>query len=63
MMTTVPIAAYQVSGEHGMLEAAAAAGSLDREAAVLESLIAIRRAGATIVITYFAREVAGWLRS
>jgi porphobilinogen synthase len=60
--TLAPIAAYQVSGEHGMLEAAAAAGSLDREAAVMESLIAIRRAGATIVITYFAREVAGWLR-
>ena len=44
--TLAPIAAYQVSGEHGMLEAAAANGSLDREAAVLESLVAIRRAGA-----------------
>ena len=60
--TLAPVAAYQVSGEHGMLEAAAAAGALEREAAVLESLVAIRRAGATLVISYFAREVAGWLR-
>jgi porphobilinogen synthase len=45
-----------------MLESAAANGSLDREAAVMESLIAIRRAGATLVISYFAGEVAGWLR-
>jgi porphobilinogen synthase len=60
--TLAPVAAYQVSGEHGMLEAAAAAGALEREAAILESLIAIRRAGATLIATYFAREVAGWLR-
>jgi porphobilinogen synthase len=60
--TRAPVAAYQVSGEHGMLEAAAAAGALDRETAVYESLVAIRRAGARLVMTYFAREVAGWLR-
>ena len=60
--TLAPVAAYQVSGEHGMLEAAAAAGALDREAAIFESLIAIRRAGATLIASYFAREVAGWLR-
>jgi porphobilinogen synthase len=59
--TLAPIAAFQVSGEHGMLEAAAARGALDREAAVLESLVAIRRAGATLVISYFATEVAGWV--
>jgi porphobilinogen synthase len=59
--TLAPIAAFQVSGEHGMLEAAAATGALEREAAVLESLIAIRRAGATLVISYFALEVAGWI--
>jgi porphobilinogen synthase len=57
-----PIAAFQVSGEHGMLEAAAAVGALEREAAVLESLVAIRRAGATLVFSYFATEVAGWIR-
>ncbi len=60
--TLAPIAAFQVSGEHGMLEAAAAAGALEREAAVLESLVAIRRAGATLVFSYFATEVAGWIQ-
>jgi porphobilinogen synthase len=59
--TPLPLAAYSVSGEYAMLEAAAAAGCLDREAAILESLTAIRRAGADIVITYHAREVAEWL--
>jgi porphobilinogen synthase len=59
--TLAPIAAYQVSGEHGMLEAAAAIGALDREVAIMESLVAIRRAGATLVASYFAREVAEWL--
>ena len=60
--TRVPVAAYSVSGEYAMLEAAAAAGYIDRRAAVLEALTSIRRAGADIVITYHAREVAGWLR-
>jgi porphobilinogen synthase len=57
----VPIAAYQVSGEYSMLLAAAERGWLDRDAAVLESLTAIRRAGADIVVTYFAKEVAARL--
>jgi len=60
--TRVPVAAYNVSGEYAMLKAAGAAGYLDERAAVLESLTAIRRAGADIVITYFAKEVAEWLR-
>ena len=59
--TLVPLAAYQVSGEYAMLEAAAARGLLDRRAAALEALTAIRRAGADIVITYYAAEAAGWL--
>jgi porphobilinogen synthase len=57
----VPVAAYQVSGEYAMVEAAAAAGMIDRGRAVLESLTAIRRAGAQIVLTYWALEVAGTL--
>jgi porphobilinogen synthase len=54
----VPVAAYQVSGEYAMIEAAAAAGMVDRDRAVLESLTAIRRAGAQIILTYYATEVA-----
>jgi porphobilinogen synthase len=54
----VPLFAYQVSGEYAMIEAAAAAGLLDREGALLESLTAIRRAGADAIITYYARRVA-----
>ena len=57
----LPLAAYQVSGEYAMLEAAAAAGALDRRTAILESLTAIRRAGADLVITYWASEAAEWL--
>ncbi len=57
----VPVAAYQVSGEYAMIEAAAANGWIDRRRAILESLIGIRRAGAQIVLTYWASEVAGWL--
>ncbi|WP_053651203.1 porphobilinogen synthase [Streptomyces sp. XY431] len=57
----VPVAAYQVSGEYAMLEAAAANGWIDRDRAVLESLTGIRRAGADIVLTYWATEAAGWL--
>ena len=55
------LAAYQVSGEYAMLEAAAVAGALDRRTAILESLTAIRRAGADLVITYWASEAAEWL--
>jgi porphobilinogen synthase len=54
----VPIAAYQVSGEFSMIVAAARNGWLDRERAMLESLTAIRRAGAEIILTYFAKEAA-----
>jgi porphobilinogen synthase len=54
----VPIAAYQVSGEFSLIEAAARLGWIDRERIILESLTAIRRAGAEIILTYFAKEVA-----
>ena len=57
----VPVAAYQVSGEYSMIEAAAANGWIDRDRAVEESLLSIRRAGASIVLTYWAAEVAGRL--
>ncbi len=57
----LPIAAYQVSGEYAMIKAAAASGWIDERAAALESLMAIRRAGAAILITYYAKEVARWL--
>jgi porphobilinogen synthase len=60
--TRVPVAAYNVSGEYSMVKAAAAAGYLDERATVLEALTALRRAGADIVITYHAKDVAGWLR-
>ena len=59
--TTVPLAAYQTSGEYAMLRAAAERGWVDERAAVLESLMGIRRAGADLIITYYARQVAGWL--
>jgi porphobilinogen synthase len=58
----LPIAAYQVSGEYAMLAAASDRGWLDRRRATLESLTSIVRAGAAIVITYAAAEVAEWLR-
>jgi porphobilinogen synthase len=60
--TLLPVAAYNVSGEYSMLKAAVAAGYLDERAAVLEALTGIRRAGADIVITYHAKDVANWLR-
>jgi porphobilinogen synthase len=59
----VPVAAYNVSGEYSMVEAAAAAGYLDRETAIMEVLTSIRRAGADIVLTYWATEAAGWLNA
>lgn len=58
----LPLAAYQVSGEAAMIEAAAERGWIDRRGAVLESLTAITRAGAGVVITYFAADAAEWLR-
>jgi porphobilinogen synthase len=54
----VPVAAYQVSGEYAMVEAAAAAGGIDRERVILETLTSIRRAGASIILTYYALEAA-----
>ena len=58
----VPVAAYQVSGEYSLIQAAAERGWIDRRRVVLESLLGIRRAGADVVLTYFAPEVAAWLR-
>ena len=58
----VPVLAYQVSGEYAMLMAAAQNGWLDERTAVMESLLAFRRAGADAILTYFASRVAGWLR-
>ncbi len=57
----VPLAAYNVSGEYSMIKAAAEKGWLDERSAALESLIAIRRAGASIILTYWAAEAAQWL--
>lgn len=59
--STLPIAAYQVSGEYLMLKSASASGWLDEKAIVLESLIAIKRAGADMIMTYFAKDVCKWL--
>ena len=58
----LPVAAYQVSGEYAMVEAAAANGWLDRDRVIMETLTAIRRAGAGIILTYWAAEVARRLR-
>lgn len=58
----VPVAAYHVSGEYAMLKAAALNGWLDEKAAVLEALTAICRAGADVILTYFAKQVAQWLQ-
>ena len=58
----VPVAAYHVSGEYGMLKRAARDGVFDEKATVLETLLAIRRAGAGKIITYYAGEVAKWLK-
>jgi len=60
--TSLPVAAYNVSGEYSMLKAAAAAGYLDEQSAVLEALTSIRRAGADIIITYHAKDAARWLQ-
>jgi porphobilinogen synthase len=60
--TQMPLAAYHVGGEYVMIKAAAAAGHMDERATVLETLTAIRRAGADIVITYYAKDAAAWLQ-
>ena len=54
----LPLAAYQVSGEYAMIEAAARNNWIDRERVMMESLLSIRRAGASIIVTYYAREAA-----
>jgi porphobilinogen synthase len=61
-MSPVPVSAYQISGEYAMIEAAAANGWIDRRAAITESVLGIRRAGAHMVLTYWAAELAGWLK-
>jgi porphobilinogen synthase len=60
--TGAPVAAFHVSGEYSMLQAAARNGWIDGRAAALETLTAIRRAGADAIVTYFAKDAAGWLR-
>jgi porphobilinogen synthase len=57
----VPVAAYNVSGEYACIKAAAAKGWIDEKRAIAETLVSIKRAGARIIITYFAREAAGLL--
>jgi porphobilinogen synthase len=57
----LPLAAYNVSGEYAMLKAAAAKGWLDERQAAVESLTAIKRAGADFIVSYWAKELAGWL--
>jgi porphobilinogen synthase len=62
-MSPVPVSAYQVSGEYAMIEAAAANGWIDRRGAIMESVLSIKRAGANTVLTYWAAELAGWLKA
>ncbi|MEO8219461.1 MAG: porphobilinogen synthase [Specibacter sp.] len=62
-MSPVPVAAYQISGEYAMIEAAAANGWINRRAAIEESVLSIKRAGANMILTYWAAELAGWMRS
>ena len=58
----VPTAVYNVSGEYAMVKAAAANGWLDEKSVVMETMMAFKRAGADLVITYWAREILGWMR-
>ncbi len=58
----LPLVAYNVSGEYAMVKAAAAAGHIDERGVVLETLTAIRRAGADVIITYHAKDAARWLQ-
>ena len=60
--TRVPVAAFHVSGEYGMLKCSSQKGAVNEKAATLETLLAILRAGADRIVTYYAKEVAGWLR-
>ena len=58
----LPLVAYNVSGEYSMVKAAAAQGWIDERAVVMESLIGMKRAGADLIISYFAKDVAGYLK-
>ena len=60
--TTLPVAAYNVSGEYAMVKAAAQQGWIDEQAVVMETLTGLKRAGADVILTYFAKDVATWLR-
>jgi porphobilinogen synthase len=60
--TTLPVVAYQVSGEYLMIESAAATGWMDGQAIAMESLLGIKRAGADIILTYYAKRAAQWLK-
>jgi porphobilinogen synthase len=59
--TNLPVACYNVSGEYAMVKVAAAAGLVDEKSIVLENMYAFARAGANIIITYHARDIANWL--
>ena len=59
----LPVAAYHVSGEYSMIKAAAAAGYLDEKRTVMEAMIALNRAGADIIITYYTRDILRWLHN
>jgi porphobilinogen synthase len=59
----VPTFVYQVSGEYAMLKAAGQNGWIDEKQCVLEALLSMKRAGADAILTYFAKDVAGWLRA
>jgi porphobilinogen synthase len=61
-VSDVPVSAYQISGEYAMIEAAAANGWINRDQAVIESVLSIRRAGADTVLTYWASELARWIK-
>jgi len=57
----VPVVAYNVSGEYAMIKAAAANGWLEERACAMEAVTSIRRAGADVILTYFAKQIATWL--
>lgn len=59
----LPVAAYHVSGEYAMIKAAAAAGYLDEKRTVMEAMISLKRAGADVIITYYARDILRWLKN
>uniref|UniRef100_A0A0D3KF82 porphobilinogen synthase n=1 Tax=Emiliania huxleyi (strain CCMP1516) TaxID=280463 RepID=A0A0D3KF82_EMIH1 len=60
-LTSLPVAAYHVSGEYSMLKAAAERGWLDERKVALETLLCFRRAGADIILTYYAKQASKWL--